>query len=273
MRPNTYLLSLSTILPHHLKPSGNSRREHIPSKRAFSSAFERKGRDILTTALRKSENTFSNRIVAAYALGDPLILLLNFIFFKLKVVGSLAHGGFSPVSDVDFGLILKDPVQEGDVSAISKIKSDISKLKSPYSDKLSIFWASLGTLQSSQPNPLLTESVLGRFPPADILDLIFHGQLLDGTDIRNSIRKPSLEEVLVGCAQFAVGKLGGDYLPTIMKVIIFLEFSPKNRTQKSFFTSKMPTQSVNVFFGQVILSLSSYICSSNAVYSKHRLMP
>jgi len=130
-------------------------------------------------------------------------------------LGSLAHGGFSPVSDIDFALVMKGPVKEEDISQISKIKSHILSSQLPFSDKLSIFWAPLKTLKTS--NSLSKESSLGRFPPADILDLIDFGNLLDGRDIRKEIRRPEKQEVIIGCAHFAMGKLGGDYLSTMIR--------------------------------------------------------
>ena len=59
------------------------------------------GEAVLAEAVSASRHALGPRLVAAYALG------------------SLAHGGFSPlVSDVDLGLILADPLMETDEATI-----------------------------------------------------------------------------------------------------------------------------------------------------------
>ena len=50
----------------------------------------------------------------------------------------------------------------------------------------------------------------GRFPPLDRLDLIEHGRLLAGTDVRDGITRPVPAELLAAGAEFALGSLGGD---------------------------------------------------------------
>jgi len=55
------------------------------------------GEDVLARAVAAYEAALGSRLIAGYALG------------------SLAHGGFSPlVSDVDLGLVLQDPVRAKD---------------------------------------------------------------------------------------------------------------------------------------------------------------
>jgi len=162
--------------------------------------IEWQARDLVQKTLQQAKEQFPGRIIAAYCLG------------------SLAHGGFSPVSDVDFGLVLTHPLNDEDVTSIGLVKSKIEATNAPFSgNKLSIFWGSLDTLQRSVPFPILTNPSLGRFPAPDVLDLIHFGELLEGRDIRTHIHRPTTEEVIVACTQFAIGKLGNDYLPTVLK--------------------------------------------------------
>jgi hypothetical protein len=65
-----------------------------------------------------------------------------------------------------------------------------------------VFWGTPGTLQG--------RSRGGRFPPLDRLDLVEHGRLLAGNDVRDSIARPARAELLVAGAEFALGYLGGD---------------------------------------------------------------
>jgi hypothetical protein len=124
------------------------------------------------------------RLLAAYALG------------------SLAHGGFSPlVSDIDLGLIVDDPPRAGDPETIQAI-ADAEKSKgAALSDRLSVFWGTPATLRGEREG--------GRFPPLDRLDLIENGRLLAGTDARKNLPRPSAEELVITGAEFALEFLAG----------------------------------------------------------------
>lgn len=62
------------------------------------------GEAILAMALAEARRAWGARLVAAYALG------------------SIAHGGFSVhVSDVDLGLVIADPLDEGDVGRVEAL--------------------------------------------------------------------------------------------------------------------------------------------------------
>ena len=141
------------------------------------------------------------RAVAAYraVLGSRLI--------AGYALGSLAHGGFSPlVSDVDLGLILEDPVRAKDRMTIRKAARSVRAGGSALDGRLSVFWGTPATLQG--------RSRGGRFPPLDRLDLLEYGRLLTGTDVRSAVARPSHTELLVAGAEFALGYLGGaDQLP------------------------------------------------------------
>jgi hypothetical protein len=135
--------------------------------------------------------------VAAYraALGSRLI--------AGYALGSLAHGGFSPlVSDVDLGLILEDPVRAKDRLTISNAARSVKAGGSALDQRLSVFWGTPATLRG--------QSRGGRFPPLDRLDLLELGRLLTGTDARSAVARPDRTELLVAGAEFALGSLGGD---------------------------------------------------------------
>ena len=132
------------------------------------------GEAVLEEAVRAYRAAFGTRLLAAYALG------------------SLAHGGFSPlVSDVDLALIVADPVRPGDAATVQAVAEGLDA-------RLSVFWGTPLTL-SGQAG--------GRFPPLDRLDLLQHGRLLSGDDVRAGIPEPSRIDLLVAGAEFALGSL------------------------------------------------------------------
>ena len=121
---------------------------------------------MLAAAVAAAHATLGDRLLAAYALG------------------SLAHGGFSPlVSDVDLGLILADPPDAGDAAAIDAAAGAVRGSGAPLGDRLSIFWGTPSTLRGERPG--------GRFPPLDRLDLLEHGRLLAGADARAGLPRPA----------------------------------------------------------------------------------
>ncbi len=143
------------------------------------------GEAVLAQALAGYQTALGSRLIAGYALG------------------SLAHGGFSPlVSDVDLGLVLDDPFRVKDRFTIRSVASAVRAGGSPLHQRLSVFWGTPSTLQGRVRG--------GRFPPLDRLDLLEYGRLLAGTDARDRVARPGRAELLVAGAQFALGTLGGD---------------------------------------------------------------
>ena len=137
------------------------------------------GEKVLATALASARDVWGERLVAAYALG------------------SLAHGGFSiHVSDVDFGLILNDPLEDRDTEEMATLSAEIKASGAPLADRLSVFWGSIATLSGEAPG--------GRFPPLDRLDLIRYGRILAGWDIREQLPSPSVRDLVVVGAEFAL---------------------------------------------------------------------
>ena len=141
------------------------------------------GEAVLARALDAYQTALGSRLVAAYALG------------------SLAHGGFSPlVSDVDLGLILRDPPWMKDRLAIRTVARAVRAGGSALDQRLSVFWGTPATLQGRASG--------GRFPPLDRLDLLEYGRLLAGRDAREGVARPGQAELLVAGAEFALGYLG-----------------------------------------------------------------
>jgi hypothetical protein len=143
------------------------------------------GEAVLAEAVRSLQEGMGDRVVAAYALG------------------SLAHGGFSPlVSDVDLALILTDPIRSTDGSSLLRLVEGVRSAGSTLHERLSVFW---GT-----PSSLGGQTTGGRFPPLDRLCLLEHGRLLLGHEIRRGIARPDRITLLVGGAEFALDFLAGD---------------------------------------------------------------
>ena len=141
------------------------------------------GEAVLAQALAAYQAALGSRLVAAYALG------------------SLAHGGFSPlVSDVDLGLILRDPPWMKHRLAIRAVARAVRADGSALHQRLSVFWGTPATLAGRARG--------GRFPPLDRLDLLEYGRLLAGQDARHGVARPGQEELLVAGAEFALGYLG-----------------------------------------------------------------
>jgi hypothetical protein len=143
------------------------------------------GERVLDEATRAYAEALSDRLLAAYALG------------------SLAHGGFSPlVSDVDLGLIVDDPPQSGDPETIQTIAENEKRKGSALHQRLSVFWGTPATLRGELDG--------GRFPPLDRLDLIEHGRLLAGSDdARREVPRPGRDELLITGAEFALDHVAG----------------------------------------------------------------
>jgi hypothetical protein len=142
------------------------------------------GEAVLARALSSYRAALGSRLMAGYALG------------------SLAHGGFSPlVSDVDLGLILQDPLRATDRMTIRKVARTVRAGGSALDERLSVFWGTPETLRGQVKG--------GRFPPLDRLDLLDYGRLLTGLDTRSGVARPDHAELLVAGAEFALGYLGG----------------------------------------------------------------
>ena len=149
------------------------------------------GESLLGVALDQARQRWQRRLLAAYALG------------------SLAHGGFSAASDIDIGLVLDDPLLGTDSEVVADIAASIKATRKPFADRLSVFWGSVASLSGAAPG--------GRFPPLDRLDLIKHGRLLAGVDVRNQLPAPTHQELVLAGAEFAVWRLCTDEIIAKLK--------------------------------------------------------
>jgi len=139
---------------------------------------------VLADAVAAYREALAERLIAAYALG------------------SLAHGGFSPlVSDIDLGLILAGPLHVTDRLAIRRVAAAVRAHGPGLSSRLSVFWGTPATLGSGASG--------GRFPAPDRLDLLVHGRLLAGQDARQGAARPGRAELVAAGAAFALRNLAG----------------------------------------------------------------
>jgi hypothetical protein len=145
---------------------------------------EERGHAVLADAVAAYTRVLGERLLAAYALG------------------SLAHGGFSPlVSDVDLALILADPLGKTDYARVAVVAWGLKARGSALHDRLSVFWGTQSSLAGRVSG--------GRFPALDRFDLLEHGRLLRGEDVRGDLVPPARNELLVAGALFALEHLAG----------------------------------------------------------------
>lgn len=137
--------------------------------------------------------------------------LVNFIVVSAKdtfnkhgisvyIMGSLARGGFSEISsDIDIGIILNDSLNDVSIN-INHILSTARKNYPSVKNNISIFWGSIDSI-----NGVIDA---GRYPPFDRLDLIDHGLLLSGKDIKGMLVRPTKKELEIASTLFALDYLG-----------------------------------------------------------------
>jgi len=141
------------------------------------------GESVLAEAVDAFGTAFGPRMVAAYALG------------------SLANGGFSSlVSDVDLAVVLAGAITDSDDDILQRVTDAIKTGPTSLHQRLSVFWGTPATWEGQVSG--------GRFPPLDRLDLIEHGRLLFGGDIRDRMPAPARDELLIVGAEFALDFLG-----------------------------------------------------------------
>jgi hypothetical protein len=146
-------------------------------------------------------------------------------------MGSLAHGGFSPlVSDVDVGLILRDPIQESDAGSLAAIGESVRGMGSPLHGRVSVFWCTAASFAGG--------SAGGRFPPLDRLCLLEHGRLLKGSDIRSSLARPDYTELLIVGARFALEVLADQVVECARQPERFVEAGIRWTTKIALFPAR-----------------------------------
>jgi hypothetical protein len=183
------------------------------------------GRAVLEAAVAAATALFGPRLIAAYALG------------------SLSHGGFTPlVSDVDLALLLDRP-DPADASAVDQLTSQVRATGLPLAGRLSVFW---------DPE--------GRLPAADRLDLLRSGVLLAGTDRRDRLVEPSLDELIRGGAEFAVDVLGRpDRLAEITDARATADAGPRTASKVALFPVRFLYTSRAGRIGPVAPAIEHYL--------------
>jgi hypothetical protein len=171
------------------------------------------GEDVLLDVVRIASDSLGERLIAAYAMG------------------SLAHGGFSPlVSDVDAGLILSDPIQESDAGSLAGVAEHVRSVGSPLHRRVSVFWCTAESFAG--------RGAGGRFPPLDRLCLLEHGRLLKGNDVRSGLTPPSQTELLIAGARFALEVLADDVVACAHQPDRFVEAGIRWTTKIALFPAR-----------------------------------
>jgi hypothetical protein len=121
-------------------------------------------------------------------------------------LGSLAHGGFTPlVSDVDVAIILRSTASDT-AERIARVQGLVAaKGSNPLSERLSVFWADWHAVRTGKGEHI-------RLGPVDRLDLLESGRLLVGSDQREPSVRPSHLELVVMSADHILSKFTEAYL-------------------------------------------------------------
>jgi len=107
----------------------------------------------------------------------------------IYLIGSLAHGGFSPrYSDIDMAVVTEAGLSP---QALDLMRSQMAAVSAEWAARLSIFWSD-------------RHFGIGRFPPLDRIDYIDHAVVLMERERVQPVR-PRLEEIrdYLGGAPFA----------------------------------------------------------------------
>ena len=138
-------------------------------------------------ALQEVKQAYGSRLLASY------------------LIGSLSHGSFSTVaSDIDVAFILSGKIEDSDWLTFGGIDLKVKESGLQFAPRISIFWSGLEVLKGritsgAFPTPYPAD---GLFPPFDVLDLQQNGQLIYGTDVRNTIRVPSENDLYIAGVEF-----------------------------------------------------------------------
>lgn len=147
---------------------------------------ERAGWDVIEAAVAAAEERLGDRLLSAYALG------------------SLAHGGFAPaVSDVDLALLTGPRVEEM-AELVEEIRAEVAR-PHELGARLSVFHAPWSEFDDPPPG--------SRFPPIDRFDLVRHGILVGGTDLRDAhATAPGPDEIRAQAVESALRRVTPEQL-------------------------------------------------------------
>lgn len=195
------------------------------------------GWDVVGAVTAAGSLHFGRRLVAVYALG------------------SLAHGGFSPlVSDVDVALVLRGLFGDEE-RVLQAVTRAVRGTGLALATRASIFWGTVKTLSGREAG--------GRFPPLDRLDLLRHGVLVQGSDIRHGIPEPSFDQLIHGGATFAVEVLSR---PKRKREITDASFAvmngPRTASKVALFPARFLFTSRTGEIGQNTTAVNHYLAGS-----------
>lgn len=130
------------------------------------------------------------------------------------VIGSLAHGGFSPESsDIDLALILKQ-VDSGTALTVAELREDATAhVHTPLSKRVSIFWSDTAHLRHGQGRHM-------RLGAVDRADLLLSGVCVRGKELSDRSTLPTRDELVTEGANFAAEKLDARHLSQSAETLV-----------------------------------------------------
>lgn len=195
-------------------------------------------------------------LVARECISDAAALLADGLI-SAYLIGSLAHGGFAPaVSDVDICFVVGDADWAG--PRLFELMSRSRQHPHPLRQRLSLFWTSEDALLRGRPD--------GRLPAVDHADLVMHGNLERGREVRSGLTPPSKEELVASTASFVADKWGDDWdwIESMNRVDLLAEQGPRPVTKTSLFPVRFLWTVVTGEFGQVVDAVDWYLSWEHA---------
>jgi hypothetical protein len=143
---------------------------------------------VIDAAARSARDRLGDGLLSAYA------------------IGSLAHGGFrTAVSDVDLALLTDDRTDRDTRAIVAAIAVEMSDASHALAHRLSIFHAPWAAFSDPPPD--------ARFPPIDRYDLVHHGVLIAGSDLRSTFATaPSAGQIRAQAVDCALRRVTPDQL-------------------------------------------------------------
>jgi predicted nucleotidyltransferase len=144
-------------------------------------------------------------------------------------LGSLAHGGFTPlVSDIDIAIVLGS-TSAATVDQIARVQSlVVERGSSPLSDRLSVFWGDWHAVRTGEADHF-------RLGPVDRLDLLESGHLILGSDLREPSVRPSRDDLVLMSADLMLSKFTENYLEGLADSPALVAAGPRAVTKAILF--------------------------------------
>jgi hypothetical protein len=137
---------------------------------------------VIDAAVRAARERLGDGLLSAYA------------------IGSLAHGGFTAaVSDVDLALLTDERPGRDMRAIVAAIAEDVEQEHPAFGGRLSIFHAPWDRFSDPPPG--------ARLPPIDRYDLVRHGILVHGADLRPHATAPTAQEIRGQAVDFALRRV------------------------------------------------------------------